>query len=197
VRSAGPGKLDAAVIGRGQSAVVLANESGDVACAWVPYAKELADRGLAVAVFSYLSVGNPDEITAVAEALRARGAKRVAAIGASVGGRAVVELAATPHPGVDASISLSAERQVGQYPDILPKAKQAELPSFYISSRGDGYTLFGKETAQLHDATPAQVNEMLLVPGSGHGIDLVEGKAGQRVRPAILAFLGNLGFAGN
>jgi pimeloyl-ACP methyl ester carboxylesterase len=193
VRS-GPGKMDVVVRGRGESAIVLANESGDQACAWVPYAKELAGRGFTVAVFSYLSLGNPEEIAAIAEALRARGAKRVAAIGASIGGRAVVELAAMPDPAVDAVISLSAERQVGQYPDILPKAKQVELPSLYVSSRGDGYTMFGKETAQLHDATPAEVNEILLVPGSGHGVDLVEGKAGQRVRPAIIAFLGNLGF---
>jgi pimeloyl-ACP methyl ester carboxylesterase len=197
VRS-GPGKLDAAVIGKSESAVVFANESGDASCPWVQFAQELANRDLAVAVFSYASVGNPDEIAAVAEALRDRGAKRVAAIGGSVGARAVVELAAERDPGVDAVISLSAEREVGgQYPDILPQAKRADLPSFYISSRGDGYTLFGKETKQLHAATPAQVNEILLVGGSGHGVDLVKGAEGRRVRPAILAFLRNVGFAVN
>jgi hypothetical protein len=47
----------------------------------------------------------------------------------------------------------------------------------------------------MHEATPAEVNEILLVPGSGHGVDLVEGKAGRRVRPAIIAFLEKLGFA--
>jgi stage V sporulation protein SpoVS len=39
-----------------------------------------------VAVFSYASVGNPDDVAAVAAVLRHRGADRVAAIGASVGG---------------------------------------------------------------------------------------------------------------
>jgi dienelactone hydrolase len=193
VRS-GPGKLDVAVTGKGQSAVVFANESGDESCPWVPFADELAKRDLTVAIFSWQAVGNPREITAVAEALRARGVERVAAIGASIGARAVVELAAMPHPGVDAVISLSAERQIGQFPDILPKAKQVELPSFYLSSRREGYTLFGKDTAQLHAATPAKVNEILIVPGSGHGVDLLQGTEGRRARPAIIDFLGDLGF---
>jgi hypothetical protein len=196
VRS-GPAKLDAAALGTGANAVVFANESGDAACPWVQFARELASKGLTVALFTYASVGNPREIAAVAQALRSRGAKRVAAIGASVGGRAVVELAAMPHPGVDGVISLSAERQVGQYPDILPKARKVQLPSLYVSSRRDGYTLFGKETKQLHAATPAEVNEMLLVSGSGHGVDLVHDPAGRRVRPAILEFLRKLGLAGN
>jgi dienelactone hydrolase len=114
----------------------------------------------------------------------------VIAVGASVGGRAVVELAAKPSPGVDAVVSLSGERQIGpSYPDILPDARRVELPILYAGSRGDGYTLFGKETAELHEATPAQINELLLVPGSDHGVDLLSGRQGDRVRAAILSFV--------
>jgi dienelactone hydrolase len=191
----GTSRVQAAVLGDERAAVVLANDSGNQACDWMPFTQALAERGFAVALFSYTRVGNPNDVAAVAQALRHRGATRVAAIGASAGGRAIVQLGALPKPDVDALISLSAEREVGpQYPNILPQAKQVHLPSLYIGSRKDGYTSFGKETVQLHEATPAETNEMLLVPGSDHGVDLVSGREAKRVRPAIFAFLEKLGF---
>jgi hypothetical protein len=49
------------------------------------------------------------------------------------------------------------------------------MPILYAGSHRDGYTLFGKETVQLHEATSAPINELLLVPGSDHGVDLLSG----------------------
>jgi hypothetical protein len=188
-------RLQAAVLGDEKAAVVFANDSGDEACGWMQLARTLAERRIEAAVFSYGFTGSPTEVAAVARALRRGGATRVAAIGASVGGRAVVQLGAMDDPGVDAVISLSAEREVPpQYPDILPEAEKVRLPSLYVGSRKDGYTSFGKETIQLHGATPAEINEMLLVPGGDHGVGLLSGNAGKSVRPAILAFLGDRGF---
>jgi hypothetical protein len=37
--------------------------------------------------------------------------------------------------------------------------------------------------------TPARVNQMLLVPGGDHGVDLLSDEHGPRVRAAIVAFL--------
>ena len=177
------------MLGHGRVGFVLANDSGNDPCTWLPFAESLADRGDRVAVFRYASVGNPRELRATAMALRAAGAESVVAVGASVGGRAVVELAAERSPGVDAVVSLSGEREIGpSYPDILPDARRVELPILYAGSRRDGYTLFGKETVQLHEATPAQLNRLLLVPGAAHGVDLLSGREGERMREAILSF---------
>jgi dienelactone hydrolase len=185
----GPAALDAAVLGHGRLAIVFANDSRNQACTWLPFARELADRGMQVALFEYASVGNPDEVRATAAALRRNGARRVIAVGASVGARSVIELAAKASPGVDAVVSLSAERQISlRYRDILPAARHVRLPSLYVGSREDGYTSFGKETIQLHDATPASTNELLLVPGDDHGVDLLAGRNGGRVRSAVLRF---------
>jgi hypothetical protein len=185
----GPAKLDAAVLGNGRLAFVFANDSRNQTCGWVPFARELAERGMRVALFEYASVGNPGEVRATAAAVRNEGADRVIAIGASVGARAVIQLAAEPSPGVDAVVSLSAERQISfRYPDILPAARRARLPSLYVGSREDGYTSFGKETIQLHDATPAKIDKLLLVSGDDHGVDLLAGSSGQRVRSAIVRF---------
>jgi pimeloyl-ACP methyl ester carboxylesterase len=181
--------LQAAMLGRGRIGFVLANDSGNDPCTWLPFAASLAERGDRVAVFRYASVGSPGELRATAMALRAAGAERVVAVGASVGGRAVVELAAKRSPGVDAVVSLSGEREIGpSYPDILPDARRVELPILYAGSRKDGYTSFGKETVQLHEATPAPLNRILLVPGAAHGVDLLSRREGERMQAAILNF---------
>ena len=59
------------------------------------------------------------------------------------------------------------------------------VPSLYVGSRDDGYTTFCRDTRQFHRATPAKVNQMLLVPG----VDLLSDANGRRVRAAIFAFL--------
>jgi hypothetical protein len=185
----GPAEIQAATHGRGRVGFVLANDSGNDSCKWLRFAEALADRGDRVAVFRYASIGSPAELRATALALRAAGAERVVAVGASVGGRAVVELAAKRSPGVDAVVSLSGEREIGpSYPDILPDARHVEVPILYAGSRKDGYTLFGRETVQLLEATPASLNRLLLVPGAAHGVDLLSGPEGERMRKAILSF---------
>lgn len=91
--------------------------------------------------------------------------------------------------GVDAVVSLCGERQVAQYPDILAEARRVQAPILYAGSRHDGYTTFGKKTLQLHEATPARINEILLVPGADHGGDLLAGPGSERMRAAISDFV--------
>ena len=181
--------LDAATLGAGRAGVVFANQSDGDPCDWLSLASELARRARRVAVFAYAAPGSADEVLAVARALRKTGARSVALIGASIGGRAVIEAAAQSGGTVAAAVSLSAERSVGRRPDILPVARRVRVASLYIGSRDDGYTTFGRETRQLHRVTPARVNRMLLVPGDDHGVDLLSDANGPRVRAAIIDFL--------
>jgi hypothetical protein len=90
---------------------------------------------------------------------------------------------------VGAAVSLSAERSVGNLPEILADARRVRVPSLYIGSHEDGYTTFGRETREFHRVTPARVNRMLLVAGGDHGVDLLSDRYGPRVRAAIIAFL--------
>src|SRR6476620_2235563 len=50
------GRLDGAILGTGRTGVVLANESGNIACGWMPLATELA-KGSRVVVFDYFDTG--------------------------------------------------------------------------------------------------------------------------------------------
>jgi dienelactone hydrolase len=188
VRSRGE-PIGAATRGSGSTGVVFANESGNDPCPWLPFADDLVRRGDRVAVFSY-GPGAPDaQLLAVADALHAAGAQRLALIGASVGGRAVIQVAARNPADVAAAVSLSAERKVAALTEILPDARRVRVPSFYVGSREDGFTTFGRETRDFHRVTPARVNQMLLVPGGDHGVDLLSDEHGPRVRAAIVAFL--------
>jgi dienelactone hydrolase len=182
--------LDAATLGRGRVGVVFANQSGNYPCDWLPFARDLAGGGRRVAVFAYADPSSFDgELLAVARALRSTGTHSVALIGASIGGRAVIQAAARNSATVAAAVSLSAERSVGQFPDILPSARRVRVPSLYVGSREDGYTTFGRETREFHRVTPARVNRILLVPGSDHGVDLLSDANGPRVRTAIIDFI--------
>jgi dienelactone hydrolase len=184
-------RIDAAVLGAGDVGVVFANDSGNSACGWMSFARQLVGRGMRVLVFEYDDESQAaGEGLAAARALRATGARHVAMVGASIGGRAVVQAAARNHGTLDAGVSLSAERSVGaNLREILPLARRIHLPSLYVGSRDDGYTFFGRDTRQFHRVTPARINRMLLVPGGDHGVDLLSDENGPRVRATILAFL--------
>jgi hypothetical protein len=52
-----------------------------------------------------------------------------------------------------------------------------------------GVSNFAKETRQLHRATAARVNELLLVDGADHASELVTGQHRTHVLTAILRFL--------
>jgi pimeloyl-ACP methyl ester carboxylesterase len=100
--------------------------------------------------------------------------------------RAVIQAAARDRGTIAAAVSLSAERSVGALPEILPDARRVRVPSLYVGSREDGYTTFGRDTRQFHRVTPAKVNQMLLVSGADHGVDLLPDP---RVRATIIEFL--------
>jgi hypothetical protein len=103
----------AARLSRGRVAVVFANDSDNVTCAWSAEARSLAAQGYAVAVFE--TAGNWTneyrQVVSVAHALRRTGVRRFALIGASVGARAVLQAAAEHPGGVAGVVPLSAERR--------------------------------------------------------------------------------------
>jgi dienelactone hydrolase len=185
------GPVPAAVIGTGAHGVVLANDSANSACPWTALARTLAARGYRVAVFTYASSApsaEPDaieEALAVLRALRRTGG-RVAIVGASLGGRVALQVAAQPHSTLSAVVNLSGERAIDAYPDILPAARRVHAPTLHVSAAHDPFTDSARQTRQLHAATRAARKTLLIVPGAQHGTQLL---ANPRVRAAILRIL--------
>jgi pimeloyl-ACP methyl ester carboxylesterase len=181
----------AAWLGSGKFGVVFANDSNNDACDWSREARALVKRGYAVAVFDASVAYESRQSLAVARALLAKGARRIAVIGASVGARAVLQLGAERPRDVAGLVAMSAERRISSNPnDLLPLGRRLRVPVLTIGSREDPLTSFGKDTAAWHRTIPD--DHVLLLSGSDHGVELLSDHHGPRVRAAILAFLRSL-----
>ena len=110
--------LSGAVVGSGPVGAVLIHEYPLDLCGWWPYARYLSRHGVHALLFDLRCFGSSpcpggrghavlDVAAAVAE-LRRRGARRVALVGASMGGAIAVVAAAQLHPA--ALVDLSGER---------------------------------------------------------------------------------------
>jgi pimeloyl-ACP methyl ester carboxylesterase len=185
---AGRERLQAAVIGRAPVGVVLANQTDNTVCQWVPFPFYLANHRMRVLVFDY---GNGDpsrEVQAAARLLRSQGVKRLVLIGASIGGAVVIDAGLHLHPPPAAVVSLSAVPEATLYP-FPADARRLRSPILQIGSTEDQLTTFGKDTRALYRASPSAAKRLLLIPGAAHGVDLVNIGTGDRVRGPILSFI--------
>jgi hypothetical protein len=144
--------LSGAVMGSGPVGAVLIHAYPRDYCGWLPYAGYLSRHGVHVLLFDLRCFGRSscpgrrghaiaDVAAAVAE-LRRRGARRVALVGASMGGAIAVAAAAQLHPA--AVVDLSGERDTtGLTPGIDADAGSAAhgvtAPALFAVARGDRY----------------------------------------------------------
>jgi len=185
------GKLVGVVFGKGSTGVVLSHMSDGDVCAWMPYARILANGGYQTIVFYFDGFGSsqgasgstlPGDIVAAAGYLRGHGAKTIALVGASMGAAASVDAATQLKPAPAVVVSLSAPKAY-QSADAIDAAKQLTVPVLYAAGVGDGE--FADDAQALYDATPATTNRTVLIaPSSSHGIGLV-GAPGSQVRDAM------------
>jgi pimeloyl-ACP methyl ester carboxylesterase len=186
-------RVRAAAIGRGP-AVVFLNQSRNDPCVWMGLARRIASDGRSAAVFAYASVDAAHEreaareTLAVAQAAAADG--RFVLIGGSLGGRAVFKVAAGSPRGLEGIVSLSGERRVLDYGDILPDVRRVTAPVLYVGSRDDPLTDGTQQPRQLRAALPSRQARFMLLPGFAHGIELLEDPAGRGVTRSIEQFVG-------
>jgi pimeloyl-ACP methyl ester carboxylesterase len=176
-------------IGSGSTAAVMANQDGGNLCEWLPLARGLARAGIRATVFDYVGAASDDDVLAVARDLRRTGARRVALIGASTGGRVVLHAAAGHPADANAVVTLSAERTGRSGYPTLSDARHLHTRALYVGTTEDGYTTFAAETRQLYRATRAGGKRLLLLSGSDHGTDILAGAQAARVISAITRFV--------
>jgi hypothetical protein len=181
-------KLRAAVIGSGPIGVVLANQTDNTVCEWLPFPSSLAAHGMRVLAFDYGNGDESAEVQGAAHFLRAHGAWRLVLIGASIGGAVVIDAGVHLRPAPAAVISLSAVPEATTYP-FPADAKRLRSPIFQIGGTEDPLTQTGADTRMLFRASPSPAKRLLLIPGAAHGTDFVGPSGMARVRQAILAFI--------
>src|SRR4051812_34725809 len=161
-------QADTLVFGTGRTGIVYANMSEGDLCQWYPTALVMARAGYRTAVFNY-SAGAPDtDLLTVAAELRRRGVTRIALVGASKGGTAV--LCAAGRTPVAAVVALSAPDSY-QGLDALTAIGRVRAPTWL--GVGEFDTDFVPSTRRLFAAGRAGVKHLEVVPSSGHGTALL------------------------
>jgi dienelactone hydrolase len=204
--------LDGVLVGRGRAGVVLVHEYPADLCGFWPFANYLAKRGLRAFAIDLRCFGRSacpqgdakgrvvDDIAAAVAELHRRGVTRVALVGASMGGAAVLIAATRVRPPVAAVVSLSGEADptnlVGGIPlDAGAAVKRLKVPAMLVVATGDRYAPVG-ETRAMYRAVTARDKELLVLSGPSfdgrHGWDLVTAAAAGQptsVAAKVAAFL--------
>lgn len=171
------------LLGSGGRGVLLVPQSDGDICQWLSMGRQLALAGYRVGVMDW-GLSRDDSVRAATRALRGAGATSVVLVGASLGGAYVLGLAASLRP--DGVASLSGEAALPDW-DTVGRLRSYTGPLLLIGSRTDGYcpAACTHELAASHPG-PEQV---LIVAGAAHGVELLEGAAGGLVLTRFLAFL--------
>jgi dienelactone hydrolase len=177
--------LDGVMVGSGPVGVVLAHEyQADLCNAW-PFADHLAKRGLrAFAVdlrcfgLSACPQGDAagrvvDDLLAAVAELRGRGVTRVALVGASMGGSAVLIAATRVQPPVDVVVELSGQAdltsQLGIPLDAAAAVAQLAVPAMFVVANNDAYTSV-EETRAMYQAAKTADKRLEVLPSKFNGM---------------------------
>jgi dienelactone hydrolase len=187
--------LSGVVLGKGKTGVVLAHQNGGDVCQWLPFGKELAQRGYLVLLFDFAGFGvSPgggaglaEQVRSATGVLKVQGAASTVLIGASMGGTAVLAAAPTLNPAPAAVISYSAPASFGQA-SAIGAIPSLPSPTLLVAGSGDGQ--FARAAEQLNQSAPAGKATLLIAESGEHGWALVtEGVGVKEVRDKTFAFL--------
>jgi pimeloyl-ACP methyl ester carboxylesterase len=183
-------RLSGEIVGRGPVGVVLVHQSNGTVCQWLPFARRLGRRYMAMPIdlraHGRSPVG-PDatfdrydiDVVAAVAALRARGAQRVFLVGASLGGTSVLVAASETH--VDGVVDLSGP---AQYPPLDAAAAMSHLTAPALFMAGAGDTEFVNDTRALYAAAATTDKRLRVYPTTAHGVSLLT--SGPAPRGALL-----------
>jgi alpha-beta hydrolase superfamily lysophospholipase len=172
--------LDGAVVGDGDTAIVLAHGYPSELCEWLRYAKTLASRGYLALAFDFRGFGaspSPTErenrvdrdVMAAYDEARRLGADRVFLMGGSYGGAAVVwagtEMGSRPAGIID----LSGPTWLFNIDRLAPKL---EAPLLVISARDDS-VVTPRQSRELVAAAGSTDKEVAVYGGSWHAGNLL------------------------
>lgn len=180
------------VYGSGSDAVVLTHmgRSGDSQEDWAPFATELADAGYGVLTYNSLTLeGGWEDVLGAVASLRACGAETVIVGGASIGAMASLRAAQERGSDVNGVIWLAGVLDGNGYG--FEEAGVAAVDCEILIASGDEDAFGAAEDAAILDDWAAPQSELLIVPSTLHGTDiLLEGGAeADALREAMLAYV--------
>lgn len=164
--------------------MVLAHQARGDLCQWVSYARRLASLGYVAFAFDFRNHGRSQQVgyaragrlagdvAAAIAHVRARGARKVLLVGASMGGSAVLVAAANARRPVTGVVSLSGPANYGGA-DAEAAVPRLRAPVLYLVAKDDGGGSFAADARALYERTPAPDKTIEIIDGYGHGVSLV------------------------
>jgi pimeloyl-ACP methyl ester carboxylesterase len=187
---------------RSTTGVILAHMLPADQSAWFETAAALGERGYRVLTFNFrgycpggdagCSRGDKDvnaaddDLRSALDYLRDLGVDRVGFVGASMGGTAALVVASDEGSPVDAVVTLSAPRLIGDLavqPEALAGLTAAKL---FVAGTGD---VTAAQAAEAFYNGSQQPKRYELVTTDDHGTDLLTGNQGSRVESLIEGWL--------
>lgn len=157
----------------GTVGIVIVHQSQQDLCESMSWATVFSGAGylaLAPTVDEYQQV---DQVEVSVAYLRDHGAKQIVLLGASMGGTAVLQVAAELTPPVQAVVSISGPSTYTPM-DALQTAPKLTVPVFYSAGAQD--TEFATDETALYNATTEKDKTLDIVPDSAsHGFALLGG----------------------
>lgn len=187
--------LQGRLFGRGANGVILAHMLNSNQGEWASFADNLANRGFTVLTFDFRGHGSSPgqkqvgiadaDLAAALRFMRDNVMQRnIFLIGASMGGTAALKVAS--REVVLGVITLSAPESIRGLAATLDELQRITAPKLFIAAEGDGAHA---ANAQRFFDLSKEPRKLQIVPGSDHGVALLQGEQADRVRGAILSFL--------
>ena len=181
--------LDGAVVGSGPVGAVLVHEYPGPMCGWWPYASYLSAHGVQALLFDLRCFGLSGcpaagrghataDVAAAMSELRRHGARRIAIVGASMGGAVAVVAAARLHPA--AVVDLSGERSTrgltaGIAADAGAAARKVTAPALFAVAHDDRY-ISVEDMHLIERRARSRTKELVVLPAAaGHGWNMLVG----------------------
>ena len=190
IRTADSEDLWGSIFGDGEIAVILSHMRGRNQTSWFPFARLASTSGYKVMTFDFRgygkSTGTRDtrmdrDLEAAVAYVRAKGAKQVILIGASMGGTAAIEIAA--EIDVQGVAALSPPTSFGRI-NALGAVSSMLIPLLLIVAENDPpFTSSAREIE-----TAAAATQFLELPGQEHGTNLYSAHIDQ-VSGILLTFI--------
>jgi len=188
VADPGGGTLTLAVLGTGPRVVILSEQSNEVLCSWLPFARQLAASGYRVVLWDFGGGPPADELTAVARHVASKETTRIVLMGASEGAKASLVTAARLGSAVSGAVSLSAEAILTPGIQVADSVRRLHCPLLLLTASQDAYDS-APAARQFMALAPSTVKRLVTVPGSDHGTALLSGRSGATTVPAVIDFL--------
>lgn len=187
----------AVTVGTGMRAVLLSHQYQSKHCEWMPFARQLAAQGVAVYALDLRDgLGSTDakdadptavvnDVLAVAELARERGATEIVAAGASMGASATLIAAQKGRFARAAALSAGLDLYGT---DVRTAVRALDVPVLIAAGTGDGS--FGDNAQALAKAGSGGQVDLLTVDSSAHGTSLFDDPTvGTQVSERLSTFL--------